>query len=82
VGVVLDTVTTLSQLTVTLAFSAGAGFDTVSFREQVVRKIIRPIENKASGRIALSILMAVPPKGEFVLPDRFEIRREVEFIMY
>jgi hypothetical protein len=26
--------------------------------------------------------MAVPPKGEFVLPDRFEIRREVEFIMH
>jgi hypothetical protein len=31
--------------------------------------------------MALSILMAVPPKGEFVLPDRFGIRREVEFIM-
>jgi hypothetical protein len=68
VGVVLDTVTTLSQLTVTLAFSAGAGFDTVSFREQAVRKIIRQIENKASGRIALPILMALPPKWDFVLP--------------
>jgi hypothetical protein len=81
VGVVLDTVTTLSQLTVTFAFSAGPGFDTASFREQAGRKIIRQIENKASGRSALSILMAVPPKGDFVLPDRFGKRREVESIM-
>jgi hypothetical protein len=82
VGVDLETVTTLSQLTVIFAFSAGAGLDAISFRAQVVRKIIRPIENKASGRIALSILMAVPPKGEFVLADRFGTGREVEFIMY
>jgi hypothetical protein len=67
---------------VTFAFSAGPGFDTVSFREQAVRKIIRQIENKASGRMALSILMAVPPKGESVLPDRFGIRREVELITF
>jgi len=67
-------------MTVTFAFSAGPGLDTVSFREQAVRKIIRPTENKASGLMALSILMAVPPKGKFVLADRFGIRREVEFI--
>jgi hypothetical protein len=67
---------------VTFAFSAGPGFDTVSFREQAARKLIRQMENKASGRRPLSILMVVPPKGEFVLPDRFGIRREVELIMY
>jgi hypothetical protein len=81
VGVVLDTVTTLSQLTVTLAFSAGPGVDAVSLREQAVRKITRQIENKASGRSFLSILMAVAPKGKFVLPDKFGKRREVECIM-
>jgi hypothetical protein len=32
--------------------------------------------------MALSILMAVPPKGKSVLADRFGIRREVEFIMH
>jgi hypothetical protein len=67
---------------VTFAFSAGPGLDAVSFRAQAVRKIIRPIENRTSGRMALSILMAVPPKGEFVLADKFGIRREVEFIMH
>ena len=65
----------------TLAFYAGPGFDTVSFREQAARKIIRQIEDKASGRTALSVLMAVPPKEEFVLPGRFGKRREVESIM-
>ena len=69
-------------MTVTFAFYAGAGFDTASFPETAVRKIIRQIENKASGRSAVSILMAVPPKGEFVLADRFGIRREAEFIMH
>jgi hypothetical protein len=32
--------------------------------------------------MALSILMAVPPKGEFALADKFGIRRELEFIMH
>jgi hypothetical protein len=67
---------------VTFAFSAGPGFDTVSFREQAVRKIMSEIENKATGRIALPILMALPPKWDFVLSDRFGIRREAEILTH
>jgi hypothetical protein len=38
------------------------------------------VEYKASGRIALPILMALPPRWDFVLADRFGIKRGDEFI--
>jgi hypothetical protein len=54
---------------VTLAFSAGTGFDTFAFGEHALRINITKIENRASSRIALLGFIALPPKWNFLLAD-------------